>query len=155
QANVRARMLTGVAAMSTPDPAVPPPGPPAPKSNTTKWLLGCLAALVLLVILGAAVLLLGIYAAKRQLDAIAPDARNVVEDVHKAAAALESAPRIDPALVQSAEARMRLGRSALPVAMLDKVLPQPCPSNAARAAPTVDAEWFRELANGGLPTQPL
>src|SRR5205085_2306240 len=120
-----------------------------------KWLLGCLAALVLLVILGAAVLLLGIYAAKRQLDAIAPDARKVVEDVHKAAAALESAPRIDPALVQSAEARMRLGRSALPVAMLDKELPQPCPSNAARAAPTVDAEWFRELANGGLPSQPL
>ena len=136
--------------MSTPDPVVPPP-----KNSAKKWLLGCLAALVLLVLLGMAVLLLGVYAVKKQVDSMAPDARKVVQDVQKAAAALESAPGIDPALVQTAEARMRLGRSALPVAMLDKVLPQPCPAGAARTAPTVDAEWFRELANGGLPMQPI
>jgi hypothetical protein len=137
--------------MSTPDPAAPPP----PNNSAKKWLLGCLGALLVLVLLGVAVLMLGVYAVKKQVDAMAPDARRVVEDVHKAATALESAPRIDPALVQTAEARMRLGRSALPVAVLDKVLPQPCPADAARVAPTVDAEWFRELANGGLPTQPL
>jgi len=137
--------------MSTPDPAAPPP----PNNTAKKWLLGCLGALLLLVILGVAVLMLGVYAVKRQVDAMTPDARKVIEDVHKAATALESPPGVEPALVQAAEARMRLGRAALPVAMLDKVEARACPPNAPSLAPTVDAEWFRELANGGLPKEAI
>jgi len=137
--------------MSTPDPVAAPPQ----NNSSKKWLLGCLGALLLLVLLGLAVLLLGIYFVKQRVDSLAPEARQVVEDVHKAASALQSAPVVAPALVQAAEARMRLSRAALPVAMLDKVEARACPPDSSSLAPTVDAEWFRELANGGLPKEPI
>lgn len=142
--------------MATPDPVAPPPPPlPAPPpSSAKKWLLGCLVALLLLVLLGIAVLLLGVYAAKKQIDAIAPDAKRVYEDAQRAASALQSGAQVAPTLSQSAEARMRLMRVAGAVDAGADPHVEPCPSDPARANLTVDAPWMAELATG-LPTQPL
>jgi hypothetical protein len=137
--------------MSTIDP-VPPRKPE--NNNAKKWLIGCLVALLLLVALGVAVLMLGIYAVKKQVDAVAPDAQRVIEDARRAAKALESAPAVAPEVTQFAEARMRIGRAASSVvAAAANLHAQPCPADPARANLSVDAQWFGELANGDLPTE--
>jgi hypothetical protein len=137
--------------MSTTDP-VPPQKPEG--NSAKKWLIGCLVALLLLVALGVAVLMLGIYAVKKQVDAVAPDAQKVLEDARRAAKALESAPAVAPEVTQVAEARMRLGRAASSVLSAAAGLkPEPCPADPARANLSVDAQWFGELANGDLPTE--
>jgi len=137
--------------MSTTDP-VPPPKPEG--NSAKKWLIGCLVALLLLVALGVAVLLLGIYAVKKQVDAVSPDVQSVVDDARRAAKALESPPAVAPEVAQFAEARMRLGRAATSVVSAAANLqPQPCPADPARANLSVDAQWFGELANGDLPTE--
>ena len=110
--------------MSTPDPAAPPPA----KSNAKKWLVGCLVALVLAVLICLAALLLLAYAAKRQVDAMAPEAKRVYEDARRAAAALESTTPVAAGIAQSAEARMRLGRAASAVLAFRVADSEPAPS---------------------------
>ena len=129
--------------MSTPDPVAPPP-----KNNTKKWLVGCLVALLLLVLIGIAVLVLGVYAAKKQVDAMAGDASRVYEDAQRAARALESAQQVAPGIAQGAEARMRLTRVAAAVMAADLAQAGGCPPDPSRAALPVDAQWMRELASG-------
>ena len=137
--------------MSTPDPVAPSP---PPKSNAKKWLLGCLGALLLLVLLGIAVLILGIYAAKRQVDSMASDARSIYADAQRAADALKSAEKVAPTLSQAAEARMRLMRAAATVASAAADLKQTaCPVDPSRANLSVDAPWMAGLVNGLPSTQ--
>ena len=129
--------------MSTPEPVAPPP-----KNSTKKWLLGCLVALLLLVLIGIAVLVLGVYAAKKQVDAMTEDASRVYEDARRAAKALESAQQVAPDIAQGAEARMRLGRVAAAVMAADLTQAEGCPPDPARAALPVDAQWMRDVASG-------
>ena len=135
--------------MSTTDPIAPPP-----KNNAKKWLVGCLVVLLLLVIGGLAVLVLGVYAAKKQVDSMAGDARNLYEDASRAAKALESAPRLAPELMQAAEARMRLSRAASAAYKAQSLQPEACSDEPPRAAPPVDAEFLQALV-GGLPTEAM
>lgn len=143
--------------MSTIEPAEPQPSPPPPQpanNNAKKWLVGCLVVLLLLVLGGVAVLVLGVYAAKKQVDSMSSDARNVYEDAQRAARALESARQMAPALMQAAEARMRLSRAASAAYKAESLQAEACPADAARSAQSVDAEFMRALV-GGLPTEPM
>jgi hypothetical protein len=135
--------------MSTPEPAAPPP-----KSNAKKWLLGCLGALLLLVLLGIAVLVLGVYAAKKQIDAMAPDAKRLYEDAQRAADAMKSAEKVAPTTSEAAEARMRLMRAAATVASTTDPQPDPCGPDPERSNLSVDAQWMAALVDG-LPTQAI
>ena len=135
--------------MSTPDPAISPP--PPPPNNAKKWLIGCAIALVVavLLVIGAAVAI--IYAAKRQVDAVSSDAKQLAEDARSAAAMLAPTKAVAQGVAQLAEARMRLGRAASAVAWMAQqgsVPAGPCPAELAQAALPVDAEWFVELAKG-------
>jgi hypothetical protein len=129
--------------MSTPDP-VPPP----PPNNAKKWLIGCLVAVLLLAALGVAVLMLGIYAAKKQVDSMSADASKVVEDARRAAKALESSSQVAPALAQAAEANMRLTRAANTVDESLDPQAEPCMPDTSRNSVAVDGPWLAELANG-------
>jgi len=129
--------------MSTPDPVVA-----TPKSNAKKWLVGCLLALVLVLMLVAGAVLFIAYQAKKQVDAIKGDAQHLAEDARRAAAALGSGKSAANDVVQTAEARMRLGRAAASVVAANQANTQSCPPEAARNALPVDAEWFGELVNG-------
>jgi hypothetical protein len=130
--------------MSTPDPAATPPA----RNSAKKWLVGCLVALVLAVLICLAALLLLAYAAKRQVDAMAPDAKRVYEDARRAAAALESTTPVAADIARTAEARMRLGRAASAVLAFRVGDGEPCPPELARAALPVDADWFSGLVTG-------
>jgi hypothetical protein len=139
--------------MSSTDP-VPPPKPEG--NSAKKWLLGCLVALLLLVALGVAVLMLGLYVVKKQVDSVAPEAKQVYEDARRAAKAFESAPAAANEVMQIADARMRLGRAASSViAAASNLQPEPCPADPERANISVDAQWFSELAGGDLPTEEI
>jgi len=130
------------------------PVPPPPKSNAKKWLLGCLGALLLLVLLGLAVLLLGVYAAKKQIDSMATDARHLYEDAQRASDALKPSEPVPRTVSQAAEARMRLMRAASAAAAGTEEQPEACPTDPARPNISVDAQWMAELVDG-LPAQPI
>ena len=142
--------------MSTPDPVVapPPPPPPPPAKKRNPLLIGCLVILLLLVLGAGAVLLLGIYAAKKGYDEYAPKAQQALEEARKASAQVQAAAQDAQAFAQGAEAQARLAMATREVATEQSIDEVPCPPDPARATVPVDAEWFRALANG-VPRAPM
>jgi len=134
--------------MSTPAPDAPPP------KKRNPLLVGCLVILALLVLGAGAVLLLGIYAAKRQYDQFAPQAQQALEEARKAAAQVQSAAGAAQVLAQGAEAQARLAMASRAVATTQDMNVVPCPPDPARATVPVDAEWFGQMS-GGIPRAPV
>ena len=124
---------------------------PAPKKRSP-LLVGCLVILAILIIGAGAVLLLGIYAAKKQYDAFAPGAQQALAEARKAAAQVQSAAGTAQALAQGAEAQVRLATAARTVATSQDMNDVPCPPDPARETVPVDAEFFRDMS-GGVPRQ--
>jgi hypothetical protein len=141
--------------MSTPDPIAPPPPPlPPPPKKRNPWLIGCLVILVLLLLGAGAVLLLGIYAAKKGYDEYAPKAQQALEEARKASAQVQAAAQDAQAFAQGAEAQARLALATREVATAEAMREVACPPDPTRASVPVDAEWFRALA-GGVPRAPM
>ncbi|MEO8160704.1 MAG: hypothetical protein ABI588_04735 [Arenimonas sp.] len=140
--------------MATPDPIAPPPPPPPSGSGAKKWLIGCLVVLLLGVVAAVAVVAIGVYAAKRQLDAMTPDARKAYEDARTAAAALGESARLAPTLAEGEQAQSRLATAARNVAPDQAMTTSACPPDPSRGASPVDAPWFRALADG-VPQAPV
>lgn len=131
--------------MSTPDPVAAPKPPPS-KGSGKKWLIGCLVVMVSLVMLGMAVLMLGVYAAKRELDAMTPQQRASYDAARQAELDAFRASEDGPMLAKGAAARARLAAVAQRVEPDAAPTALSCPRDSARANVPVDAEWFRSLA---------
>ena len=130
--------------MSSPDPVSPVP----PPKKRNQLLIGCLVILALLVLGAGAVLLLGIYAAKKEYDEYAPRAQQALEEARKAAASVQSAAAGAQVYAQGVEAQARLAMATRTIATVQDMNVVPCPPDPARASVPVDAEWFRALASG-------
>ena len=132
--------------MSTPAPT------PTPEKKRNPLLIGCLVILVLLVLGAGAVMLLGLYAAKRGLEAVGPEAQKAYEQAQAAAAAMQVQAQQASMAAQAMESQARLAMATHAVATAETVSALPCPPDPARVSVPVDAEWFRALA-GGVPRE--